>query len=118
VLLRRAELHGASYTPSSLRRQEERGWVMTACGGGWERVRQTSKKWPVLVTQVALHSEGVGSKWSTVGVIETQAMADAVGYSLQTDRVVGIVYFGLAQPEDTPASLRRKAMTELLVRVP
>ena len=78
MLLRRAELHGASYTPSSLRRQEERGWVMTACGGGWERVRQTSKKWPVLVTQVALHSEGVGSKWSTVGVIETQAMADAV----------------------------------------
>ena len=69
------------------------------------------------MVQVALHSEGVGSKWSTVGVIETQAMADAVGYSLQTDRVVGIVYFGLAQPH-TPASLRRKAMTELLVRVP
>jgi hypothetical protein len=68
--------------------------------------------------QVALHSEGVGSKWSTVAVIETQAMADAVGYSLQTDRVVGIVYFGLAQPEDTPTSLRRKPLTELLVRVP
>jgi hypothetical protein len=66
--------------------------------------------------QVALHAEGVASKWSTVGVIETPAMADVVGYSLHTERVVGIVYFGFAK--EAASSLRRKAMPELLTRVP
>lgn len=65
---------------------------------------------------LALHSEGVGTKWTTGAVTRTAEVAKVVGYDLNEEAPVGIVWYGV--PAREGKSLRRKQVADILIRVP
>eukprot|EP00934_Nitzschia_sp_Nitz4_P008005 Nitzschia sp. Nitz4//scaffold144_size56818//10047//11481//NITZ4_006529-RA/size56818-snap-gene-0.8-mRNA-1//-1//CDS//3329536492//7995//frame0 len=54
---------------------------------------------------LSLHSEGIGSKWATGPIINTQAFRDIVK-ALPTDRIVGLVMVG--GTENTPTAAQKQ----------
>jgi len=66
---------------------------------------------------LALHSQGVGSKWTTGAVTRTKEMADLIGYSLEEERPVGIIFYGMPAKAEA-VSLRRKNFTDVVQFVP
>lgn len=66
---------------------------------------------------LALHSQGVGSKWTTGAVTRTKEIADLIGYRLDEERPVGIIFYGMPAKAEA-VSLRRKNFTNVVQFVP
>ncbi len=65
---------------------------------------------------LALHVEGVGTKWTTGAVTREDRTYDVVGVDFETERIEGFVWAGIAIAGDKP--VRRLGREDLLVELP
>mmetsp|Transcript_22119 Transcript_22119/g.52264 ORF Transcript_22119/g.52264 Transcript_22119/m.52264 type:complete len:239 (-) Transcript_22119:1250-1966(-) len=65
---------------------------------------------------LSLHSQGIGTKWTTGPVNFHPDFASAVGFDGSKEQVVGTIWFGTAEQRPT-APTKRKSVEDVLVRV-
>ena len=63
---------------------------------------------------LSLHSEGIGSKWSTGAVIRDARTYQHLGIDSNLEEIVGFIWVGM--PADPPAKLARKRALDQVVR--
>jgi nitroreductase len=67
---------------------------------------------------LSLWSEGVGSKWSTGEVTTDERTYTCLGIDPGREEIVGFVWVGYAAKPDIPKPRRRRALSDVLRRVP
>ena len=104
------------------------GWLVVTCALSDEGVESMAEPTSVLREDYAacccavqnlclsLHSQGIGTKWTTGPVNFHPDFASAVGFDGAQEQVVGTIWFG--EPEQRPtAPNKKKSVDDVLVRV-
>lgn len=64
---------------------------------------------------LSLHSQGIGTKWTTGPVNFSKEFADAVGFAMDEEYTVGTIWFGSAIQQ--PSTPKKKELGDVLKRV-
>ena len=104
------------------------GWLVVTCALSGEGVESMLEPTSVLREDYAacccaiqnlclsLHSQGIGTKWTTGPINFHPDFAGCVGFDGSQEQVVGTIWFGTAEQKAT-APTKRKSVEDVLVRV-
>ena len=98
---------------------EKPGWLVVTCRSSDDAIMQREDyaacAASVHAFMLYLWKAGVGSKWTTGDITRDQRFFDIVGVDSQTEKIVGLIWYGY--PKLTPTQ-RRKPLDEVLTELP